>query len=269
VAVGNANLFAELGVNIWRAIEISADMRDDGQSAVLVGDRENVRGVIGVSDPLRPEAPEIVADLGNLKIRRTAMLTGDDDVVANVIADDAGLREVYADLLPEEKLGVIRQMEQSAAVGVIAGAGENSPTLAIATSGIALGSVASDVTREPAGVLLFGGELSELPYAKWIAQIARRTTNVGLILLIGVMAVLATGALVVGIPALAVILIGFVVSLAVLLAGLRLLGLTRRLPRRRSVAELPSDTGEPTVLVALPRPRYVIDDDDDDDEDDL
>jgi Cd2+/Zn2+-exporting ATPase len=267
VAVGNANLFAELGVNIWRAIEISADMRDDGQSAVLVGDRENVRGVIGVSDPLRPEAPEIVADLGNLKIRRTAMLTGDDNVVANVIADDAGLREVYADLLPEEKLGVIRQMEQSAAVGVIAGAGENSPTLAIATSGIALGSVASDVTREPAGVLLFGGELSELPYAIWIAQIARRTTNVGLILLIGVMAVLATGALVVGIPALAVILIAFVVSLAVLLAGLRLLGLTRRLPRRRSVAELPSDTGEPTVLVALPKPRYVIDDDDDDDDD--
>ena len=179
VAVGNANLFAELGVNIWRAIEISADMRDEGQSAVLVGDRENVRGVIGVSDPLRPNAPEIVDDLSHLKIRRTAMLTGDDEVVANVIASAAGLREVYADLLPEEKLGVVRQMEQSAPVGMIAGAGENSPTLAIATSGIALGSVSSDVTREPAGVLLFGGELSELPFALWIAQTARRTTNVG------------------------------------------------------------------------------------------
>ncbi|MCA9858744.1 MAG: HAD-IC family P-type ATPase, partial [Thermomicrobiales bacterium] len=129
VAVGNANLFAELGVNIWRATEISADMRDEGQSAVLVGDKENVRGVIGVSDPLRPEAPQIVDDLGSLKIRRTAMLTGDDEVVANVIAGDAGLREVYADLLPEEKLGVVRQMEQSAPVGMIAGAGENSPTL--------------------------------------------------------------------------------------------------------------------------------------------
>ena len=135
VAVGNANLFAELGVNIWRAIEISADMRDEGRSAVLVGDRENLRGVIGVSDPLRPDAPEIVDDLGYLKIRRTAMLTGDDEVVANVIASAAGLREVYADLLPEEKLGVVRQMEQSAPVGMIAGAGENSPTLAIATSG--------------------------------------------------------------------------------------------------------------------------------------
>jgi Cd2+/Zn2+-exporting ATPase len=267
VAVGNANLFAELGVNIWRAIEISADMRDEGQSAVLVGDKENVRGVIGVTDPLRPEAPEIVADLSQLKIRRTAMLTGDDEVVANVIANDAGLREVYADLLPEEKLGVVRQMEQSAAVGVIAGAGENSPTLAIATSGIALGSVASDVTREPAGVLLFGGELAELPFALWIAQSARRTTNAGLVLLIGVMAVLATGALVVGIPPLAVILIWFVVTLGVMLAGLRLLGVTRRIPRRRVVAEIPSDTGEPAVLVALPKPRYVIDDDEDDEDD--
>jgi Cd2+/Zn2+-exporting ATPase len=269
VAVGNANLFAELGVNIWRAIEISADMRDEGQSAVLVGDRENVRGVIGVSDPLRPEAPEIVADLGYLSIRRTAMLTGDDEVVAKVIADDAGLREVYADLLPEEKLGVVRQMEQGAPVGVIAGAGENSPTLAIATSGIALGSIASDVTREPAGVLLFGGELAELPFALWIAQIARRTTNVGLILLIGVMAVLATGALVVGIPPLAVILIAFVATLVVMLAGLRLLRLTRRMPRRRIVTERLSDSDTPAVLVALPKPRYVIDDDEDDDEDDL
>ena len=168
------------------------------------------------------------------------MLTGDDEVVANVIASAAGLREVYADLLPEEKLGVVRQMEQSAPVGMIAGAGENSPTLAIATSGIALGSVSSDVTREPAGVLLFGGELSELPFALWIAQIARRTTNVGL----------GAHHRRHGDP-------GhrraggrhparwwsssssFVVTLIVLLAGLRLLTVTRRMPRRRIVAEPP------------------------------
>lgn len=267
VAVGNANLFAELGVNIWRAIEISADMRDEGQSAVLVGDKENVRGVIGVSDPLRPEAPEIVADLGSLNIRRTAMLTGDDEVVANVIAGDAGLREVYADLLPEEKLGVVRQMEQSAPVGMIAGAGENSPTLAIATSGIALGSVASDVTREPAGVLLFGGELSELPFALWIAQVARRTTNAGFILLIGVMAVLATGALVVGITPLVVIVISFLATLLVLLAGLRLLGLTRRAPRRRVISHTIAETDAPSATMPLPNPRYVIDDEDDEDDD--
>ncbi|MEZ4504288.1 MAG: heavy metal translocating P-type ATPase [Thermomicrobiales bacterium] len=269
VAVGNANLFAELGVNIWRAIEISADMRDEGQSAVLIGDRENVRGVIGVSDPLRPDAAEIIDDLGNLQIRRTAMLTGDDEVVAKVIASAAGLREVYADLLPEEKLGVVRQMEQSAPVGMIAGAGENSPTLAIATSGIALGSVASDVTREPAGVLLFGGELSELPFAIWISQVARRTTNIGLGLIIAVMAILATGALVVGIPPLAVILISFLVTLLVLLAGLRLLTLSRRMPRHHTVSEPIADADTPSHTTPLPKPRYVIDDDDDDDDDDL
>lgn len=271
VAVGNANLFAELGVNIWRATEISADMRDEGQSAVLVGDRENVRGVIGVSDPLRPEAPEIVADLGTLRIRRTAMLTGDDGVVASVIANEAGLREVYADLLPEEKLGVVRQMEQGAPVGMIAGAGENSPTLSIATVGIALGSIAADVTREPAGVLLFGGELAELPFALWIARTARRTTTIGLIVLIGVMAVLGTGALVVGIPPVVVILVSFVATLAVLLAGLRMLHATRRLPRHRPVPRIPAHDGEASIGPAeLPGPRYVIDDDEDDeDEDDL
>ena len=266
VAVGNANLFAELGVNIWRAIEISADMRDEGQSAVLVGDRENVRGVIGVSDPLRPNAPEIVDDLSQLKIRRTAMLTGDDEAVANVIASAAGLREVYADLLPEEKLGVVRQMEQSAPVGMIAGAGENSPTLAIATSGIALGSVSSDVTREPAGVLLFGGQLSELPFALWLSQLARRTANVGLGLVIASMAILATGALVVGIPPLAVILISFAVTLLVLLAALRLLTVTRRMPRRRDTSEPLPDQDTPSATAPLPKLRYVIDDDDDDDD---
>ena len=270
VAVGNANLFAELGVNIWRATEISADMRDEGRSAVLVGDRENVRGVIGVSDPLRPEAPEIVANLDSLRIRRTVMLTGDDEVVASVIADEAGLHEVYADLLPEEKLGVVRQMEQGAPVGMIAGAGENSPTLSIATAGIALGSIAADVTREPAGVLLFGGELSELPFALWIAQAARRTTNIGLVVLIGVMAVLATGALVVGIPPAAVILVWFVTTLAVLLAGLRLLHASRHLPRHRPVARFPAKEGDLSIPAGeLPKPRYIIDDDEDDDEDDL
>lgn len=267
VAVGNANLFAELGVNIWRATEISADMRDDGQSAVLVGDRENVRGVIGVSDPLRPEAPDIIATLGTLQIRRTVMLTGDDEVVARVIAAEAGLHEVYADLLPEEKLGVVRQMEQSAPVGMVAGAGENSPTLSLATSGIALGSIAADVTREPAGVLLFGGELAELPFALWIAQSARRTTNAGLVVLIGVMALLATGALVVGIPPLIVILVWFVVTLLVLLTGLRLLHATRRPPRRRLVTHIPVEGDEITPgTMELPKPRYVIDDDEDDDD---
>jgi len=269
VAVGNANLFAELGVNIWRATEISADMRDEGHSAVLVGDRENVRGVIGVSDPLRPEAPDVVANLSTLRIRRTAMLTGDDEVVAQVIADEAGLHEVYADLLPEEKLGVVRQMEQGAPVGMIAGAGEHSPALVIATSGIALGSVAADVTREPAGVLLFGGELDELPFALWIAQAARRTTNIGLLLLIGMMAVLATGALVVGMPPLAVIVVWFLVSLGVLLAGFHLLWATRRRPRLRRGTRPPTSDAPATVAYDLPRPRYVIDDDDDDDDDDL
>ncbi len=91
----------------------------------------------------------------------------------------------------------------------------------------------------------------------------------GSMLLIGVMAVLATGALVVGIPPLVVILIAFAVTLAVMLAGLRLLGLTRRMPRRRIVAERSADTDSPAVLVALPKPRYVIDDDEDEDEDDL
>jgi hypothetical protein len=83
------------------------------------------------------------------------------------------------------------------------------------------------------------------------------------------MAVLATGALVVGIPPLAVILIAFVATLVVMLAGLRLLRLTRRMPRRRIVTERLSDSDTPAVLVALPKPRYVIDDDEDDDEDDL
>lgn len=267
VAVGNANLFAELGVNIWRAIEISADMRAEGQSAVLVGDQENVRGVIGVSDPLRPEAPEIVADLGSLRIRRTAMLTGDDEVVASVIAAEAGVREVYADLLPEEKLGVVRQMEQSAPVGMIAGAGENSPPLAIATSGIALGSVASDVTREPAGVLLFGGELAELPFALWIAQVARRTANAGIVLVIGMMAVLATGALVVGIPLLVVTLLSFVAALLVLLAALRLFDLHRRWPRQPTPPAGVASAAVSTGARPLPKPRYIIDEDDEDDDD--
>jgi hypothetical protein len=118
-------------------------------------------------------------------------------------------------------------------------------------------------------VLLFGGELAELPFALWIAQVARRTTNAGLIFLIGVMAVLATGALVVGIPPLIVILVSFLATLIVLLAGMRLFGLTRRMPRRRAMMEVSPGGDAPIVAVPLPKPRYVIDEDDDEDEDDF
>ena len=80
---------------------------------------------------------------------------------------------------------------------------------------------------------------------------------------------LATGALVVGIPPLIVILVSFFATLLVLLAGMRLFGLTRRMPRRRAVAETSASGDAPAVVMPLPKPRYVIDEDDDEDEDDF
>ncbi|HEX5497815.1 MAG TPA: heavy metal translocating P-type ATPase, partial [Thermomicrobiales bacterium] len=110
VAVGNAALFADLGGEASAAALDAADrLRAEGKSAVFVGDRAGVRGVIAVADTLRPSAPAVIADLKALGVGRTVMLTGDHERVAQAIASRLDVDDVYADLLPEDKLGIIRR----------------------------------------------------------------------------------------------------------------------------------------------------------------
>jgi len=223
VLVGNTELFTENGVSVEAAEKIADRLRSEGKTAMLVGDREGVRGVVAVADVVRPGAAEAIAGLRRLGIKRMVMLTGDHDRVARAIAHQLGIEEVHAGLLPEEKLVTIRRLMEDGQVAMVGDGVNDAPALATATLGIAMGGAGTDVALETADVVLIGDDLTKLPYAISLSRRTRRTIIQNLGFSLAVIAILVTLALTVGIP-LPIGVVGHEGStVLVVLNGLRLL----------------------------------------------
>ncbi|HET7094438.1 MAG TPA: HAD-IC family P-type ATPase, partial [Thermomicrobiales bacterium] len=201
VAVGNAALFADLGGEASAAALDAADrLRAEGKSAVFVGDRAGVRGVIAVADTLRPSAPAVVAALKALGVGRTVMLTGDHERVAQAIASRLDIDDVYAGLLPEDKLVIIRNLMKDGATAMVGDGVNDAPALATATIGVAMGGAGTDVALETADVVLMADDLTRLPYAVALSRRTRRTIRQNLTFALTVIAVLVVATLTIGIP---------------------------------------------------------------------
>jgi Cd2+/Zn2+-exporting ATPase len=229
VAVGNAMLFADLGVTVPASAVAAADrLRDAGKSAVYVGDSRAVRGVLAVADTVRPSANGVIAALREQGVARIAMLTGDNQRVADAIGRELGIGEVYADLLPEAKLRLIETLRAEGAVTMVGDGVNDAPALAMANIGVAMGGAGTDVALETADVVLVADDLSRLPYALDLSRRTRRAIRQNLGFALAVIAVLVTSTLVHGIP-LPLGVVGHEGStVIVVLNGLRLL----RTPRR-------------------------------------
>lgn len=128
------------------------------------------------------------------------MLTGDHTQVANAIAAQLGIDEVRAELLPEEKLIVIKELLASGPVAMIGDGVNDAPALATATLGVAMGGSGTDVALETADVVLMADDLTKLPYAIALSRRARRTIVQNLTFSLAVIVVLVTSALTIGIP---------------------------------------------------------------------
>jgi len=181
-----------------------------GKTAVLVGTEDELEGVVAVADTVRPEAERSVARLREAGIDRVVMLTGDNERTARAIAAQVGIDEVYADLLPEEKVEAVREMvEASASAGADArlpwnrsaggvamvGDGVNdAPALATATVGVAMGAAGTDTAIETADVALMGDDLTRLPYLVTLSRRANRVIETNVWSSLGVKAILAAGA---------------------------------------------------------------------------
>ncbi len=136
-----------------------------GATVVVVEHDGRLLGAIAVRDELRPEAQEAVAGLRDLGICTVAMLTGDNPRTAVAVAAAAGIVEVHADLLPEDKVGVVEEMQRRQAVAMVGDGINDAPALATARVGIAMGAMGVDVAIETADVALMGEDLRRLPEA--------------------------------------------------------------------------------------------------------
>lgn len=171
VILGNRRLFAQQNVAIAMAEETLARLEADGKTAMLVGYAGKLVGVIAVADTLKPEAAETIAALKARGIKVT-LLSGDNRRTAEAIARQIGIERVVAEVLPEDKASVIRQLQSQGEVVAMVGDGVNdAPALATADIGIAIGS-GSDVAKETGGIILIRNDVRDVVAA---IQLSRAT----------------------------------------------------------------------------------------------
>ena len=162
-----------------------------GQTAMIVRDDCcGLRGYIAVADTLRPEAPRVLDDLRRAGIERTVMLTGDNETTARAVAEAAGVDDMRAGLLPEDKVAVVEELlDRYGAVGMVGDGVNDAPALARATVGIAMGAAGTDTALETADVALMADDLDRLPFALRLSRRARRIIGQNVALALGIKAV--------------------------------------------------------------------------------
>jgi Cd2+/Zn2+-exporting ATPase len=201
----------------------------EGKTSVLVAREEDgevaVLGWLAFTDTVRPGAAEMIADLRALGVEHVVMLTGDNERVARRIADEVGIDEVRAELLPEEKVTAIEELvERHEGVAMVGDGVNDAPALATATLGIAMGGAGTDVALDTADVVLMGDDLGKIPYVLGLGRRTRRTLAVNLAVAFGAIGLMVGAILLRGIP-LPLAVVGHEGStVLVSLNGLRLLG---------------------------------------------
>lgn len=218
--IGRPSLFGPLAPELAAII---ADQEQQGRTVVMLGD-ERPFGLIAVADTVRPEARAAVARLKQIGIVHVVLLTGDNIHVATALAEELGVDEVRAGLLPEQKVDAIKELQARYGPVAMIGDGINdAPALATATLGVAMGVTGTDVALGSADMLLVSDDLSRLPGAFRLAKRARAIVRQNLVFAFGVMATLMILAVFGAIP-LPVGVVGHEGSTLIVVAnGLRLL----------------------------------------------
>ncbi len=172
-----------------------ATIESQGRTAIVVAIDDRLAGVIGLADMPRPGAKAMIARLRTLGVRRTVMLTGDNEGTAAAVAAATRVDEYHAALLPVDKLNKIAELNERYKCVAMVGDGVNdAPALATATVGIAIGGAAgggSDAALETADIALLADDLDKLPEAIGLARMTKRIIRQNLVLALGVIMILA------------------------------------------------------------------------------
>jgi Zn2+/Cd2+-exporting ATPase len=157
-----------------------------GKTVIWVAQTHQPLGIIAVSDTIRPEARQAVQRLKQLGIKTVIMLTGDNEQTAQQIAESVGVDQVYANLLPEDKVNMIKKLQQRGQKVAMVGDGINdAPALAQASVGIAMGAAGSDIAMEAADIVLMTDRLEKLAAAIQLGQRSQRIIKQNLVFALG------------------------------------------------------------------------------------
>jgi Cd2+/Zn2+-exporting ATPase len=169
-------------------------LEEEGKTVVWVAQDSEVLGVIAIADLVRAEATTAIAQLRKLGVQQIVMLTGDNQRTAHNVAQAVGVDRVYAELLPEDKLHVIRRLQQEYHTVAMVGDGINdAPALAQASVGIAMGVAGSDIALETADIVLMADRLEKIAVAMRLGQRAQATVKQNIIIALSFIVLLLIG----------------------------------------------------------------------------
>lgn len=169
VGLGNRKLMQETGIDFDTLKEQAELLRKDGQTVMFVSIDGKAAGLVAVADPIKKSTPEALKALHEEGIK-VVMLTGDSRTTAEAVALKLGIDEVQAEVLPEQKTAVVKQLQSEGRIVAMAGDGINdAPALAQAHVGVAMGT-GTDVAMESAGVTLVKGDLIGISRARQLSS---------------------------------------------------------------------------------------------------
>jgi Cu+-exporting ATPase len=173
VALGNAALMSAMRVDVTSASSQAENLRKAGKTAMFVAIDRSLAGLVAVADPIKETTPPAIEALHDAGVH-IVMLTGDNETTAKAVADQLGIDEVVADVLPDQKAQIVKRLQSEGKFVAMAGDGINdAPALAQAQVGIAMGT-GTDVAMESAGVTLVKGDLRGIVRARHLSEAAMR-----------------------------------------------------------------------------------------------
>ncbi|GJM41263.1 MAG: haloacid dehalogenase [Ardenticatenaceae bacterium] len=225
IGVGTPELMTQMAVSVPHSAQVQLDeLRTDGKTAVLVALDGSIIGILGIADQLRPTAPEMIRQLEAAGLKEIVMLTGDNEQTARAIAAAAGIHDVHAGLLPEDKLNFIRQLQAEGHVVAMVGDGINdAPALATADIGIAMGAAGTDVAIETADIALMTDDLLKIPEALTLSKATLNNIRQNVVIALVTVALLLVGVLLGKVHMAEGMLIHEASVMVVILNGMRLL----------------------------------------------
>ncbi len=173
IALGNVKLLQDIGIDVGDLPAKADALRGEGQTVMLLGVDGRPAGLIGVADPIKTTTPEAISFLHKENIR-IVMLTGDSLKTAEAVANKLDIDQVHAEVMPDQKAAVVKQLQSEGRIVAMAGDGINdAPALAQAHVGIAMGT-GTDVAMESAGVTLVKGDLRGIVRARRLSHATMR-----------------------------------------------------------------------------------------------
>ncbi|SDP78815.1 Cd2+/Zn2+-exporting ATPase [Litchfieldia salsa] len=187
--IGNPGLFNELNPNLIKdslRVEILR-LQEEGKTVMVVGTDHEIAALIAVADEVRESSKEVITKLHKLGIKKTIMLTGDNQATANAIGSHVGVTDIQAELLPQDKLDFIKKLrDKYDKVGMVGDGVNDAPALASSTVGIAMGGAGTDTALETADIALMADDLTKLPFTVKLSRSTLRIIKQNITFSIGI-----------------------------------------------------------------------------------